>query len=911
MKIKLPLVGNVLTGKDIKKDIPPVIQAVSVPKKKNTLLGTFLDMGSKSLSDEKTISNKLLESFYEWVYINVTALAEEISKLEPELFKIVLKGGKYELQEVETHPLLDLLDRFNETTTQSEGIYVTEAHLELAGDSFWYLEGGEKGGLPSNIYILQPDKVKLHLGNVAAGARSLVESYEYRTVVDGKEVSQKYKPEEILHMKVPNPKNPYRGFSVVEGIANTLDIDVNTIQAARSFYENGMMAQFMLTTENKLTQDQLKKLKAEMQAAYSGSKNFWKVPIFGGGIKPETVQVNSKDAEMLGQQMWLRDKIMAAFKNTKSSLGITEDVNRANAEASILGWKRSVIKPKMCRIIDSLNEFLVPRYGDNLVLGFKDPVPEDQTSKVAEATQLYAASIITLNEARDLVGYDDTAEGDNVSTSQESYSEDNLPKSLEGINFKAVLRRNGLIEKKMAWQSAYRAAKPLAKQIVETKKDGPEDVVIDDTPKNLEDSQKLAYQEKQIQLIDQAEHSIKNKMEQYFKGFIERVSANVERNLPEKKMAEKDLFDKHKEIEEIKNKLMPTFLSLAGRSGSDALGLIRFDKAFDPSRNYEFINAQVGKFADSLLETDRNKLVDVISSGLKEGNGPAKISRTIRDEMPSFTNNQANTIARTEALRTSNHSAIEAWKESGVVVQKEWLCDSNACDYCAPLNGQKVGLEENYFEKGDSWFGDAKSAITLDYGDVEGGNLHPNCECTIVPVVVGTEDGAGAMVAEVGKVWHAEGYDPGQPMLGKAFYVSRSKEGAAPFGDDISSFKLELPESKILKLTTQDQLVDLKKAAIKKYGPDVDFDTAIPNLVKAKGFEAAEATFDPLGGIAVYNMGYIPQNLIKSMHIEQLEKRIDKRTKQYRKVKGIKDDQTKYIKELEKLLGVGDDHEQC
>ena len=123
---------------------------------------------------------------------------------------------------------------------------------------------------------------------------------------------------------------------ILEGLATSIDIDTKTLEANRSFYENGMMAQFMLSTDNKLTQDQIKQLNAEMRAAYAGTKNFWKVPIFGGGIKPSTMQMNNRDAEMLAQQAWLRDKVMAAFKNTKASLGITEDVNRANAEATLL-----------------------------------------------------------------------------------------------------------------------------------------------------------------------------------------------------------------------------------------------------------------------------------------------------------------------------------------------------------------------------------------------------------------------------------------------------------------------------------------------------------------------------------------------------------------------------------------------
>lgn len=894
MKIKLPIIGEIKTGKDVE----PVIEAIQIPKTKTaTLLGTFLDLGSKALSTEKNISSKLLEAFYEWVFINVTTLSEEVSKLEPELYKVVLKGGEYELVEIEEHPLLDLLDRFNETTTQSDAFYLTESHLELTGDCFWYLEGGANGGQPTNIYLLQPDKVDLKLGDVSAGAARLVAGYEYKTVIDGDTVQRDYEPEEILHIKVPNPKNPYRGHSVVEGIATSLDIDTQTLEANKKFYENGMMAQFMLTTDAKLTQDQLKKLKAEMSAAYGGSKNFWKVPIFAGGIKPETVQMSSRDAEMLAQQAWLRDKIMAAFKNTKASLGIVEDVNRANSESSLLNWKQSTIKPKMCRMIDAMNEFLVPRYGDNLILGFKDPVPEDMSRKVEESTALYQAGIMTLNEARDMVGLDATTEGDNVKQETVSYTEDNLPKSLEAVNTKAMFRRMGLVQKKMQWQKAYESAKPVAKKIMKKQ-------VIE--IKGLTSDDKFDYRDRKTAFIDRSEEQILLKMEQYFKGFIDRVAANVEANLPAKKIAEEDLFDKELELKQIETHLVPVFRTIASNSSLDALKLISYTKSYFENNN-AYVRDQVNKFGDSLLNTDRDKLTNIISEGVTAGNHPNMIARSIREDMPRFTGNQSKTIARTEALRTANHSAIEAWKDTGVVVQKEWLCDSNPCDYCAPLNGTKVGLEEPFLEEGHDWLGDAKTAMKLDYGDVEGGNLHPNCECTIVPILLGQESGPGAVDTMVGKVWHAEGFDPGQPLLGDAFYVSRDKAGAAPFGDSITEFKLKLPEVKVLKIVNQDHLDDIWKQATLKY-PKAAESARLPKYIQSIGYEAAEITrsFDPLGGIAIYNFKYIPAELIKSI-IMNLESKIDKRTKEFRELKQNKADDEVYIKSLEKHLGVADE----
>ncbi len=102
---------------------------------------------------------------------------------------------------------------------------------------------------------------------------------------------------------------------------------------------------------------------------------------------------------------------MIGFGNTKASLGMIDDVNRASHEGSIIEWQRNTVRPDMESIVGTLNEFLVPEFGDNLVLGFCDPVPEDRSDDIEEVKNLYPIGILTLDEAREMVDLDPAAEG--------------------------------------------------------------------------------------------------------------------------------------------------------------------------------------------------------------------------------------------------------------------------------------------------------------------------------------------------------------------------------------------------------------------------------------------------------------------------------------------------------------------
>lgn len=405
MKIKLPLLGEVRTGKDI--DVP----VVETKTKLLDVLGTAVEFGPNRLSNEKTISNKLLLANKGWVYRNNDAIAQEVSKIEFELYTVGLSKGEIVYNPVESHPLLDLLDRPNEETTKTDAMYIIQSHKKLTGDAFWLKIRGANG-MVTALQTLPPDRVDLVLQAPTEKDPTIIKAFRYKDTVDGNKVDITYKPEDIIHFKKPNPNNAFRGYGAVEALAETIDLDNLTTQTTINFFKNGSIQNFALTTDAKITDDQLKRLKAEMRATNNGVANAYNTPVFGGGLKPVDISYSNKDQDFLGQLEWYRDKIMYGFGNTKASLGMIDDVNRASHEGSIIEWQRNTIKPDMQSIVDTLNEFLVPEFGDNIVLGFCDPVPEDRSDDITEASQLYKDGIIMRSEARELLDYESDGSDD-------------------------------------------------------------------------------------------------------------------------------------------------------------------------------------------------------------------------------------------------------------------------------------------------------------------------------------------------------------------------------------------------------------------------------------------------------------------------------------------------------------------
>lgn len=387
------------------------VKQVKPKEKFFDVLGGLLQFSSSRLSGEKSISTKVLQSNKGWVYRNNDVIAQEVSKIEFELYTIGLSGGEIVYNEIESHPLLDLLDQPNTETTKSDSIYTIQSHKKLSGDAFWLKLRGA-GGQVVALRTLPPDKVNLILRKPDEKDPTVIQAFNYKDVIDGNKIDITYDPKDIIHFKKPNPNNPFRGLGAVEALADDIDLDNLTIETTKKFFTNGAITNFVLSTDAKINDDQLKRLRAELRSTNTGASNAYKAMILGGGLKPVDISYTNKEMQFLEQLAWYRDKIMIGFGNTKASLGLVDDVNRASHQGSIIEWQRNTVRPDMESIVNTLNEFLVPEFGDNLVLGFCDPVPEDHSDDIAEVKDLYPIGLLTLNEAREMVDLESVENGD-------------------------------------------------------------------------------------------------------------------------------------------------------------------------------------------------------------------------------------------------------------------------------------------------------------------------------------------------------------------------------------------------------------------------------------------------------------------------------------------------------------------
>ena len=690
-----------------------------------------------------------------WVYANLNALASSVSKMEIKLYKVRVINGEQEYIEIESHEVLDRLDRLNAFTSFTDAVYSTQTFKDMAGDCFWYIDDAKQ-----NIYILEPNKVKVLFDYIGGGGVKIT-GYKYTTIVDGKERVETYAPEQVVPFKNPNPLNPVRGMGLIAMALAAIDTDLYAEDFNKRFFLNNATPDTVLRTDQKINPDNMRRLEADLKRRFGGTRNAHKTMILEGGLDIKALNSTQRDMEFIEQSKWVRDKMMSIFGNTKVSLGITEDVNRANAEASLYGWLKEVIKPKMQSFVDSLNEFYLPAMtSDALIFGFEDPYPEDTAEDIVEATAGYG-KWLTRNEARDMFDLPPVEGGDDFNSTPdaspiepmtpadgEAPPEDKgMPKAIKNVNFDKRFRQLGIPKLVAKQKTLLAAAKEIAAEAVKEAQGLIEHEHV--APKKdvrysefFTNDEVVMYHRAKINKIESVEARFAQKLDDYLTRLEEKTMAAValieEKGL--QKASAAPLFDVDDEISFGINLFTPLMEEATMIGGMAANALIGEKLNYKPSAEVrKAVRSSIKKFTKSMTVTDIDKLTNTIVDMTASGATVNDIRAEVGKFFDGARQKQIDTIVQTEVLRVANLATTDAYKQSDAVVGKQWTTagDSNVCEFClqAEKDYQDVALDSNFADKGDTIEDGQGNTMTLDYSHLEAPPLHVRCRCDILPVL--------------------------------------------------------------------------------------------------------------------------------------------------------------------------------
>lgn len=344
-----------------------------------------------------------------WVYATVDRIATAVAEAQWHLYEKPKRGTgttKQKRIELDDHPLIELLHSVNPFETFNEHMELSQDYMELAGEVFWVILRNGVGGA-SELWAINPTQIE-----VIPSREKFIAGYLYSMGAERIPLD----PKDVIHIKRPNPRNRYRGLAPIAPIMTDIESQRYSSLWNRNFFRNSAEPGGVIEVEKTLGEDAFERLVQQWSEEHRGTANTARVAVLEGGAKWVPTRTTQRDMQFALLRKDNRDTILANYGMPLHVLGIAESVNRANAEAGEYVFSRWVIKPRLVRIREKLNEKLVPLYDPKglLELDFDDPVPANREFNLARSERLYKSGIATKNEVRGMSDLDPDEENTDV-----------------------------------------------------------------------------------------------------------------------------------------------------------------------------------------------------------------------------------------------------------------------------------------------------------------------------------------------------------------------------------------------------------------------------------------------------------------------------------------------------------------
>ena len=324
-----------------------------------------------------------------------------MSLIAERIASIPLKLYNKDDELIEEHPFYDLINHFNPDTTKFSGKELLSIYQDLTGECY-ILMAKNRLGIPGELYFRRPDRM------TPIVKKGIIDHYKHKEGVN----ETIYPREDILFFRYPSPTEPFRGASPVQRKAYAYDTDKYNMIYQLNIFKNGVHLKQVLESDANIPPKQVEKILTIFDQTYGGAEKSHKTGALIGGMKLKTVGVSNKDMEYMLLAEWNMRQLASAYHTPPQKLSHPERTNLANMKALDVSWNRECILPRLIRIAETLNAFLIPYYKEQgLYCKFDNPVPADEEFLLKKRESNLKNFVITTNEARVEDGLDEAPWG--------------------------------------------------------------------------------------------------------------------------------------------------------------------------------------------------------------------------------------------------------------------------------------------------------------------------------------------------------------------------------------------------------------------------------------------------------------------------------------------------------------------
>lgn len=338
------------------------------------------------------------------VHANVALLAQSTAAPVWQLFRSQQDGrvryttsdqGSDQRVEVIRHAALSLLQKPNPFWTRHRLFELSQIWLDLTGKSYWVID--RRGGVPAGIWPVRPDRM------VPVPDPDLyLKGYVYRSP-DGRELIP-LDVRDVVFNCLPDPEDPYGGAGPVQAVLTEIDGARYASEWNRNFFANSARPDGVIQVDKRLSDEEWDELTDRWREAHRGVARAHRVAVLEAGATWQATSTNPKDMDFGNLLSTGADRIREAWGMHKVMTGVTEDVNRANAQTGEEIFAIWQVTPRLQRWRDVLNHQYLPMFGatgEGVEFDFVFPMPTNREQDALELTTKSTAASVLVN-----AGYD-------------------------------------------------------------------------------------------------------------------------------------------------------------------------------------------------------------------------------------------------------------------------------------------------------------------------------------------------------------------------------------------------------------------------------------------------------------------------------------------------------------------------
>ena len=331
------------------------------------------------------------EQYYETLEVvnrAVNMVVDDSAEIPSVLESIKIPGVIKGIKRSKVHRLINEEPNLFQDINSFKRNLITDYILD--GNIFIYYDG-------AHLYHIPADKITIH-----GDPKTFVEKYTYNEV--------DYSPQEVIHIKENSFHDQYRGVSRLKPAVRTMALMTSMRDFQDNFFKNGAVPGLVLKSPNTLSEKIKERMLQSWQTRYRPDAGGRRPLILDGGIEVDKISnVNFKELDF-------QSAILENEKIILKAIGVPPILLDSGNNANIRPNMRLYYLETVLPIVRKLNFGLERFFGFSIKEDVTDipalqPELRDQSQYY---TSLVNGGIITINEARQQLGFEELEGQDEV-----------------------------------------------------------------------------------------------------------------------------------------------------------------------------------------------------------------------------------------------------------------------------------------------------------------------------------------------------------------------------------------------------------------------------------------------------------------------------------------------------------------